>query len=318
MPLFIQRPDDPELPPPYSFPGVTIHSFELEADPGKLQQLCDALLNIGNPADRGFEYRPLLPYVALEVLYYPKMVCTSTPFSNWGYVSQNEAYIRFPVVKYESLGFLLLPMEVSNFFPFLVVDSAWSAFSGRNVIGFPKVIGTITQQTARNTSYSASVKVPVFRQLSPQTIQTSEEIIRIQTGARAARAARAGRLSRRWPWAITSPGGLITTVESLLLEMLELIDPDLFSTIQLKQFRDAEDPTQACFQGLVHSAFEVENVSEPQFFDEASVTLSSFGSLDMVGDLGLSATNPIKPALAYYTTCDMTFGDTTNMFINTN
>jgi hypothetical protein len=99
--------------------------------------------------------------------------------------------------------------------------------------------------------------------------------------------------------------------------MLELIDPDLFSTIQLKQFRDAEDPTQACFQGLVRSAFEVDNVSEPQFFDGTSITLSSFESLDMVGDLGLSATNPITPALAYYTTCNMAFGDTTNMFINT-
>ena len=312
MPSFIQRRDDPQLPPPYSFPGVTIHSFELEADPGKLQLLCDALLNIGNPADRGFEYRPLLPYVALEVLIYPKMVCTSAPFSDWGYVTQNEAYIRFPVVKYESLGFLLLPMEVSNFFPFLFVDSAWSAFSGRNVIGFPKVIGTITQQTAQNTSYAASVEVPVFPQLSAQTKQTSEQVIRIQTGTRTPRA---GRVARRWPWA--SINDLVTEVESLLLEAMELIDQDLFSTIQLKQIRDAEDPTTACFQGLVHSAFEVENVSEPQFFDEASISLSSFGNLDMVADLGLSATNPIKPALAYFTTCDMAFGHTTNLFINT-
>ena len=32
---FIQRDDDPEIPPPYKFPGITIMSFRLQADLGK-------------------------------------------------------------------------------------------------------------------------------------------------------------------------------------------------------------------------------------------------------------------------------------------
>jgi Acetoacetate decarboxylase (ADC) len=304
---FIYRVDDPQIPPPYSFPDVQIHSFELEADPRRLQALCDKFLNIGTLAERGFEYRPLLPYVALEVLFYPQMTSTIPPFSNYGFLSQNEAYFRFPVVKYEPIGFLLLPVEVSNFFPYLFVDSSWSAFSGREVIGFPKVIGTITQQTAADGSYQGAVNVPVYPRFSPSTQQTSQPIIDIQTGAPGPGPA------VTWPWLITT----LEQVQSLLLGITEFIFPDFFSTIQLKQIRDGEDPFQACFQGLVHSQFTVENVSLPQLYDEASIDLYSFASLDVVTDLGFSAANPITPVLSYYTNCDMTFGDTTNMFITT-
>ena len=311
MTQFIERVDDPEIPPPYCFPGVTIHSFELEANIDSLQNLCDTLLNIGSPAQRRFEYRPLLPLVALEVLIYPKMTSDTGRFANLGYISQNEAYFRFPVVKYEPIGLLWVPTEVSNFFPYLFVDSSWSAFSGRNVIGFPKVIGKITQVPNPNEPYSASVKVPVFPKL--QTKQSCEEVISIRAGT----AGLGGAPSKTWPWVIASMTDLVGEAKSLVVELDEMFFPNSFSTIQLKQIRDAQDPTTACFQGLVHSRFTADNVSPPLFYNNVSVDLHSFASLDPVTELGLSTINPITPVLAYYTTCDMAFGHTKNMFINT-
>lgn len=309
MATYIERVDDPEIPPPYTFPGVMIHSFELEAKIDNLQNLCDTLLNIGNPTQRGFVYRPLLPVVALEVLIYPKMTSNTGRFANLGYVSQYEAYFRFPVVKYEQVGLLRVPTEVSNFFPYLIVDSSWSAFSGRNVIGFPKVIGKITQETDPNRPYWASVEVPVFPK--PQTKQSSEEVIGIQAGT----AGPAGAPLKTWPWTITAMKDLVEEAESLLVELEEMFFPNLFSTIQLKQIRDAENPMNACFQGLVHSTFRVEDVSLPQLYDSASIDLHSFESLNPVADLGLPTTNPVKPLLAYHTTCNMAFGNTKNLFI---
>jgi hypothetical protein len=44
---FIQRPDNPEIPPPYKFPGITIMSFQLPAKLANLQHLCNEMLNIG-------------------------------------------------------------------------------------------------------------------------------------------------------------------------------------------------------------------------------------------------------------------------------
>jgi hypothetical protein len=175
------------------------------------------------------------------------------------------------------------------------------------------VIGTITQETDPNKPYSASVKVPVFPK--PQTKQSVEEVISIQAGT----AGTAGAPAKKWPWAITSMKDLVGDAESLLVELEEMFDPDLFSTIQLKQIRDAEDPNTACFQGLVRSHFTVDKVSLPQLYDndKVSIDLHSFESLDPATDLGLSKTNPIKPAFAYLTTCDMAFGHITNLFINT-
>jgi Acetoacetate decarboxylase (ADC) len=313
MPLFIQRLYDPEIPPPYTFEGVVIHSFELRSNMAALRQCCDQLLNVGSVEERGFEYQPLFPYVALEILFYPKMASALPPFSQWGYISQNEAYFRFPVVKYDLFGPFLVPVEVSNFFPYLFVDNSWSAFSGRNVIGFPKVIGEITQQDGQNGSYSASVSAPVYPTFSPQTQQSYREIVRVQTGASLGPS---NTPTVSWPWLITAFDGLTGAAESLLLEVAEMIYPDLLSTVQLKQIRDAQDPTVACFQGLVHSDFEVGNVSPPEFFESPSVLLSAFDNLDIAGELGLP-NNPIDPVMAYVTKCDMSFGNTTNLFIHT-
>jgi hypothetical protein len=315
MTPFIQRPDDPEIPPPYSFPGVTINSFELEADITALRSLCERFLNIGDPEERGFEYRPLLPFVSLEILTYPKMISTRPPFSHWGYVTQQEAYVRFPVVKYLPFGWFLVPVEISNFFPFLFVDSSWSAFSGREVIGFPKVTGTINQDTQNSGIYSASVSVPVFPAHSPDTKQTSQQIVSVAGGPLIGSPS---DLSTTWPWLITAFDGVAGAVEELIIELAELIDPDLLSTVQLKQIRDAEDPGMACFQALVHSDFQVHQVSPPDFFETATVTLNSSASLNLARSLGLgvSATGSITPILAYRTQCDMTFSNTTNLFIN--
>ena len=51
---YISRPNDPEIPPPYDFPGVTIMSFRLQAKGAELQKLCDKQQNIGTLEQRGF------------------------------------------------------------------------------------------------------------------------------------------------------------------------------------------------------------------------------------------------------------------------
>src|SRR5438477_13086624 len=96
---FIQRDDNPEIPPPYKFPGITIMSFRLPATLTNLQGLCDELLNIGSLEDRGFEYRAFTDFVDMEIVTYPKMTFNEKPYSDWGYTSQQELYFRFFVWK---------------------------------------------------------------------------------------------------------------------------------------------------------------------------------------------------------------------------
>src|SRR4051812_14507526 len=101
MAQFIVRADDPEVPPPYEFPGITIMSFRLPATLANLQKLCNDLLNIGPPPEqRGFEYRAVAGFVDMEIVTYPKMIFAQAPYNTWGFATQQEIYFRFMVWRF--------------------------------------------------------------------------------------------------------------------------------------------------------------------------------------------------------------------------
>ncbi len=310
MPTFIQRDDDPQIPPPYDLTGVDVRSFELRADMGALRDLCDALLNIGSLTQRGFQYRPVLPYVALEVLTYARMISSAPPFSGHGCIKQQEIYFRLPVCRYNLIGPFLVPAQLYNFIPFIVVDNAWSAFSGRDVLGFPKVIGNIVQNTAADTSYAATLSLPVFKTYSATTEQSSEPVISIQTG-KTVGVAKSGPLP--WPWVIFEE--LSSLLGPLEIVWSEMISPVGFSTVQLKQFRDAEIVTEACFQGLVTAEFSVTTATPYTLFESAEVSVFPAASIDIAKSLGLASSGPLQAAVAYQLSCGMTFGNVRNQFI---
>ena len=152
---YVDQIGDAQFPPPYSFPGVQVLSFRLAADLGALTTLCDEILNVGSLSDRGFEYRPIFSFVDLEILYYPVMGFGLFP--TLAFTSQHECYVRIFVMKYISLGGLLVPDgELAIFCPFLVVDNPWSAFAGRDVLGYPKLVGTFDPFTPQNPYGSIS------------------------------------------------------------------------------------------------------------------------------------------------------------------
>src|SRR5512139_2057732 len=90
MVQFIVRADNPEVPPPYEFPGITIMSFRLPATLANLQSLCDQLLNIGSVDQRHFVYRAVASFVDMEIVTYPKMVFAQAPYKDWGFATQQE------------------------------------------------------------------------------------------------------------------------------------------------------------------------------------------------------------------------------------
>ena len=134
MVAFITRVDDPEIPPPYNFPGITIMSFRLPAALANLQGLCDQSLNIGTLANRGFEYRAFTDFVDMEILTYPRMLFAQAPYSHWGFASQQELYFRFFAWKFVSVSGVLIPEPLPEWtsIPFIFVDNSWSMISKRS------------------------------------------------------------------------------------------------------------------------------------------------------------------------------------------
>ena len=124
-----------------------------------------------------------------------------------------------------------------------------------------------------------------------------------------------------WPWAGLGAGktAALTSefsdpyLEGYLQMLLEDV-PGLFTTVQLKQFRDV--PTNACFQAVVTTRFMPENVQVPELLPPVTITVNKYASLDIPGSLGFQAGHPIQPLLRYQVSLDMSMSHGENIFIN--
>jgi hypothetical protein len=313
---FIQRDDNPEIPPPYKFPGVNIMSFRLQADLGQLQGLCDELLNIGSLADRGFEYRAFTDFVDMEIVTYPKMLFDEPPYSSRGFASQQELYFRFYVWKFISFGGVLFP-DVFHppqlFFPFIYVDNSWSMISGRNVIGFPKVMAQFCPTPVLGVDpLKIKVSALALDKFLPTTELKWHPIVEINPVTSLAAPLPAGG---PWPWA-----GLTTdTPDPILEQLLELFLlalPDDFETVQLKQFRDL--PSGACFQAVVNTPFSFapSSIGAVKPLPAVSITVNEYDSLKIPSSLGLQPNTPLQPLLQYSVSLDMRMDNGSNLFVN--
>jgi hypothetical protein len=310
---FIQRTDNPEIPPPYKFPGINIMSFRLQADIAKLQGLCDDLLNIGSLADRGFEYRAFTDFVDMEIVTYPKMLFDEAPYSNWGFASQQELYFRFYVWKFNLFGGLLFPDFLPQlFFPFIYVDNSWSMISGRNVIGFPKVMAQFYPTPVLGVDpLKIKVSALALDTYSPTTELKWHPIVEINpVSSLAAPLPAAGG---PWPFA-----GLATdTADPILEELLEIFLselPNAFQTVQLKQFRDL--PSGACFQAVVNTPFTPYNIDAVNPLPAVSITVREYDSLKIPTSLGFPANTPLHPLLQYSVSLDMRMDNGSDLFVN--
>jgi hypothetical protein len=310
MTTFIEQHGDPQIPPPYSFPKVTIYSFRLTANMGALTELCNARLNIGKGEKRGFEYRPILPFVDLEVLHYPRML-SANPRFNWGWSTQSECYFRLLVGRYDHAADGPLPAEAAVFIPYIFVDNAWSVISGREVVGFPKVMASITTPNSEMIEagrlYPIRVMTDVFEQYSAKSNQCGCPIVEIEH-SQVGLATEEVPKGAIWPWGVFNP----RTIDPALLPFLQ--DRTRFSTIQLKQMRDAEQSELACYQALVHAEFSVDRL-ELGKLPAAEITIPRYDSLRIEQDLGLMG-ETLQPLWQYRVTCDLKYGNVRNLFVN--
>jgi hypothetical protein len=312
MASFIEQHGDPQVPPPYSFPNVTIYSFRLMADMGALIEICNARLNIGTAEQRGFEYRPILPFVDLEVLHYPKMT-SENPRFNWGWTTQHECYFRLLVGRFDYRAGVPIPVEAAVFIPYIFVDNAWSVVSGREVVGLPKVMASfvVPKAEASETArlYPIRVMTDVFQKYSAKSTQSACPIVEIENSP-------AGPMTDEvpagtiWPWGVFNP----STVNPAFLPFLK--DGTRFSSVQLKQIRDAEQSDSACYQALVSAEFEVVRIGPLKRFPAAEISIPRYDSLRIEQELGLMG-EMLQPLWQYTVNCDLKYGKVRNLFVNT-
>lgn len=310
MPAYIPYFGTQQGPPPYLFTGVRLLVLVLQADVLQLEAYCDEFLGV----DPARVFAPAGPYVILGINQYPSMISEHDSFKGFGFTSQNEYFVMFPAVRFDNVRGFLLPREVTWVFPYIGVDNPTSASAGREMLGFPKMVGEIAVDQDPQGRLSATVAMPGFKAFSPSTPQEMLELITIRTGLPLQITAPA---SHAFPWDFLDLAGGAELLEEAAQTLIGAADADSFSVTNLKQFCDPTNPSQAVYQALVRAVWAQENTGPATFYDGAQVEVFDNVTMRILEHLGLgqAAGAALQPLVVASMTTDMRFGQVTHLFV---
>lgn len=293
---YVQSAGSQDVPPPYHFPGVTVHAFIWEAQMQPIQDYCDRFFNLGPAAERGFVYKPapFWPYATLLFLEYPEMISANAheqdtgevPYCERGVTSQSEVFVALPVMRYGTTptGFIT-DSELEWVLPFITVSEPWSCVCGREMLGLGKLLADIDIGEGKYPqSFKGSVTLPGWLEERSGVMQGKYPLLEVATGPtlptfRAVDQERSLATllqSRELGWLADNAAALANFVDTASLGLL----PTTMRSVGLKQYRDALDPERAIYQALVTCRSQYSNVSGFKFYDEKDVRIgfSDIGS----------------------------------------
>ena len=309
MTPFIGSPATQQLPPPYSFKDVGFNYFEVDLSLDTQWRYCDKYLNIGPDW-----FMPLVPVSFLAVVKYAKMFSGYDNYANYGFVEQNEVYLIFPILRVGStVGNMLLGWELCWACPFIAVDSTTSAFTGREVLGFHKLHGSIPVTALTPNSFLTEVRLPAFKTFGGNSRQELLKVVDVTWSLQDPLVAepKSGTfleitlghdrvkayLEKAAEAALKSQDPRFRSIAPILGSLDPgALDTGFMSVVNLKRFRDAQDPSQAVYQGLVSSRFLFPDEIQVTEYEQAEIKIFENDSMkqDMT-ELGLNGSPTIVP-----------------------
>ncbi len=269
-------------PPPFRFNRVMLHYFPLRADISALQNFCDDYINIA--AEFAF-FRPSMPYVLLVVANYPRM---SVSEGNLGWTSSNELLFTIPLDWYIPQRGDWVFKAPAQFAPYIFVNNEASQVEGREVYGWPKVQGWLTQgenawiKSPLNPRNVLNMTTYAFEALYADKPVKEETFISIDQAPSSsvtqlpvnpsnplnplvmlpkAMSEWGTAINDLLEWALNGTlVGAFSPPERLLngaTSLAQFVRSTSANTINLKQIRDALVPRLACYQALTNARTQV-------------------------------------------------------------
>ncbi len=305
---FVEFFDCPQVAPPYRFPDVTLHLFGIKADPVTLQHWCDKALNLV-PEHR---FQVLSSQVLLSISDYPRMYLEG--FEDLGYSEQAEYALMFPVVRFDNIFGLLVPVDVTWATPFIGVDLPTSSLAGQMVLGYPKLSGRITATTSGDGDFSAVVEMPGMPGVAANPEDDKQALLTVieaKTGTPLVGGAGGNGFPSELLMGKNHP-------DFGVLELLQNLDPGLFSLTNLKQVRDPEFPSEPAYQALVRAEWQQAKVHNFTAYDGGMVSITDNNTVQIARTLGLlgddgANTITLNATFATSVQCDLRFGNPTTV-----
>lgn len=372
--------------PPFGMKDVTCRAFPLKADIAVLNSFCDAYLNMDVPPTIA-HFRPALPYVYLMALDYGSMSPEAIEVQNLGWVAQHELLFMVPLQQWQEENGRLVFKNWACVSPFIFVDDAMSQRTGREVYGWPKVLGKIEAEIpawARDPRLASNVfnmNVHVF----PKTFAGEQQEPRllvdikrdsppslftlpldasnvwnpvsnlanavestVELGVEAldmllALRVRGYRTNRSPQTLMEMTGALAEKIRGALPDIPWMPNAEADGTVKqgnvqqlsieqvtLKQFQDAEDPLDACYQAIITSPMAVDRLNAFGFLGDVNllrgdtsggftVRIHRYDAQPIIDTLGIEVSSEeeaddgtriaiIKPTLPFWTDVDLNYG----------
>jgi uncharacterized protein with NAD-binding domain and iron-sulfur cluster len=293
-------------------PGLTkdgrLHFFPIQADPARMQALVDATFTV--PSRGAVEYA-VLGSNAVVMLYDSPYLTSLTQVV--GYIPDRECGFCVPMLRLRPRG-----PKLVLWLPYLFIDSSIGMVTGREVWGFPKQIGTFTFPRPGDPARFV-VEATLFPRLSQTTPGTLQPIVTIERPGVYAAPTRAPE----WPRARGAVEDMVRNLTggtgrarshpaagSLAVDVVSLFDPLSVTIANLKQFRDAVEPTRACYQAITESTLTFDPATfrgAGSLGDGYALTITPAQSHEIARDLGLGD-GPLPVQSPFYVDIGFTAG----------
>ncbi len=287
--------------PPGVIQGGRCSVFMVDIDADAAQAFVDAQLNA--PAKGRVKYTVLGGTAMLSFLKAQKLFSGAEPI---GWLPDGECAFWLPLVAW---GEGLLP-RLTFWMPYIVIDSCSGMVTGRDVWGFLKETGTVDGPSIAQPDAPFVATATIFEKLAFDTPGKVAPLVRVERGADAKSEAWTsnGDAWQRIVHELTRGAGKLVarTLAALRLEIdlaVHLLEPKV-PLVNLKQFRDAEDPTRACYQALVEGPCTLKAIHGGGFYwGRSTVQITPCESHQIARDLGLSG-NTIEARFGFYVDMD--------------
>jgi hypothetical protein len=294
---------------PYRQQGAGMYCFLLPSDLEAQKRTVDRALNL--PINTATTYVPLLPYVMAVVAPIQKITSVDPPDSGKGWQTETDIGFWMLVGAGRMDGDEFKLDRVAWYLPYVWVTTPQAVMSGREVYGFPKgfgwfdlpapgTIGAVRAETTVLNPYSPSteLKREVVLTLTPPAGSDGKPFeTLLKEGAAAVKEILAAVLGR-------DDGIVEVPTWRLALNLLEELLKGEVPSVYLKQFRDAADPTRACYQAIVEAGMKITAFHGAGFLPSGyTAWVANYDSHPICSDLGLAeGDQPV--ALAFYSSAD--------------
>lgn len=317
-PDYIARGGDLVMAPPLALDGAIMYSFLVPADLGALQRICDQQLNAVTadlgPAVPDVVYKPLLPMAAIVCADIADSYSTVPPDSQKGWMSERDFGVWIPVVRGTMEDGTWRPGPIGWYLPYVFVDNVAAMVTGREVFGFFKQTATLAMPASPSDPGAFSVDALVIPTYSPES---QASVLRLLTlTSTQATPAPPGSWGTELKDAFEAIWGKLKTqffdgardlpipAWDLVKDLLEQLITGDVPMVFLKQFRDATDPTTACYQAVIEAPAHLVKFHDGWFTHPHDLTILPCDSHPIAAECGLG-TGPLRAELGFW--CRMDF-----------